>query len=84
VTRRVSTLSPDEMGARNVEMADMPPKVSSLAKDDARALHILGGIYPAEATELDRAARCVRRIAPDHAPELLEALDLHNPEGTTK
>ena len=84
MSRRRSTLSPDEMGARNVEMATREPKPSSQAKDDARAQAILGGIYPTDAAELARAARCVRRIVPSHAPELLEALDLNNPEGTTQ
>ncbi len=84
MTRRKSTISPDEMGTRNIEMADRPPKVSSLAKDDARALAILGGIYEADDKETALAARCVRRIAPIHAPELLEALDLHNLEGITQ
>jgi len=84
MTRRRSTISPEEMSARNIEMADRPPKPTSQAIEDARALHILGGIYDADEDEQARAARCVRRIAPDHAPELLEALDLHKLEGTTR
>jgi hypothetical protein len=84
VTRRRSTPSSDEMGDRNIEMATREPKVGAQAKEDARAIHILGGLYPTEATELARAARYVRRIAPNHAPEILAALDLHNLEGTTR
>lgn len=76
MTRRKSTISPGEMGDRNIEMATRTPTVSSQAKEDARALHILGGIYPAEAEELASAARTVRQLAPDHAPELLDMLGL--------
>ncbi len=84
MSRRRSTISPEEMGDINIDMAAKVPKVTSQAKEDARALHILGGIYDADTAELARAARCVRHIAPNHAPELLEALDLHNLEGTTR
>jgi hypothetical protein len=76
VTRRRSTLSPNEIGAINIEMADTPPKATSQAKEDARALHILGGIYPAEVDELARAARIVRRIAPADAEVIIDALGL--------
>jgi hypothetical protein len=76
MSRRTSTISPSEMSSRNIEMAARPPKLTSQAKEDARAMHILGGIYEAEAEELARAARTVRRIAPQHADELLDALGL--------
>jgi hypothetical protein len=41
VSRRTSTLSSADMSTRNVEMAATPPKISSLAKDEARALGLL-------------------------------------------
>ncbi len=49
---------------------------TSQAKEEARALHILGGVYPFEAEELARAARTVRRIAPADADVILAALGL--------
>jgi hypothetical protein len=64
------------MGDRNIEMASKPPKATSPAKEDARALHILGGIYEADAEELARAARTVRRIAPTDAEVILDVLGL--------
>jgi hypothetical protein len=64
------------MSTRNVEMAARPPKPSTQTKDDARALHILGGIYDADAAELARAARCVRRIAPADAGVIIDVLGL--------
>lgn len=76
MTRRRSTPSPDEMGDRNIEMASRAPKAGTQAKEDARAIHILGGIYPAEAQELARAARTVRRIAPADTEVILDALGL--------
>lgn len=76
MSRRRSTISPDEMGARNVEMAARAPKATSQAKEDARTLHILGGIYEFEAEELAAAARTVRRIAPVDAEVILDALGL--------
>jgi hypothetical protein len=76
VSRRKPTISREAMGDINIEMAARPPKATSQAKEDARAMHILGGIYPAEAEELASAARTVRRIAPQHADELLDALGL--------
>lgn len=67
MSRRTSTLSPAEMSTRNIEMAVRPPKVSSQTKEDARALHILGGIYEPEAEELAAARHNVRRLANKHA-----------------
>jgi hypothetical protein len=76
MSRRRTTYSPDEMSACNIEMADRVPKATSQAKDDARALHILSGIHPADDEELARAARTVRRIAPADAEVILDALGL--------
>ncbi len=76
MSRRRSTLSPAEIGTINIEMADKAPKATSQAKEDARTLHILGGIYEADAEELARAARTVRRIAPADAEVILDVLGL--------
>jgi hypothetical protein len=76
VSRRRSTISPSEMSSRNIEIAARPPKPTSQAKEDARAMHILGGIYEADDAELAAAARTVRRIAPADADVILDALGL--------
>jgi hypothetical protein len=76
MSRRRTTFSPDEMSTCNIEMASRPSKVSTQVKDDARALHILGGIYEPDAEELARAARTVRRIAPADAEVILDVLGL--------
>ncbi len=49
---------------------------TSQAKEEARAIHILGGVHPFEAEELAAAARTVRRIAPADADVILDALGL--------
>ncbi len=76
MSRRRTTFSPDEMSSRNIEMASRAPKASSQTIEDDRALHILGGIYEADAEELARAARTVRRIAPADAEVILDVLGL--------
>jgi hypothetical protein len=76
VSRRNSTISPEAMGDRNIEIAARPSKGRSIDTNNDRALSILGGIYEAEVHELEAAARTVRRIAPADADVILDALGL--------
>lgn len=71
MSRRRATFSPDEMNARNIEIAARPPTISAQAKDDARAMQVFSGFFPTEAAELARAARMVRRIAPPADVEVI-------------
>lgn len=79
MARRTATYSPDEAVSSRIESAVRAPKRPSISHDEARETQILYnpvGSAAQVAAERRAATACVRRLAPEHAVLLLDALGL--------